>query len=356
MKVALVTNYWKNSEGGGIKTYLVNLVDALKDKGVEVVVLYREGDDPEHFHCDTNKALFSWSCYLQLRKIQPDVIHSQGSWFCLLPGYLYKKINKCKLIHTFHTEPINKLPFPGKWFFQRLLNACDCVTFVSKRLEDKIKEVYDLKFKRTAITYAGAQIIEVSANEVRQFYHQYSLKQDNIILLASGMTALLYKAQGLKILIQSIIILKKSYTNIVLIVTRKGQYYEELIKYSADLGLEGNVVFTGDMDNPYIPLTICNIYTHITLGEGGVSISLLEAMAMGKPIIATPIGGIPEAIVDGENGILVEPDAEQIAKKIEFLLNDRTIAVKLGTNARLAVCDKFTWEKTADCFMSLFTK
>ena len=49
MKVALITNYWKNSPGGGIKTYQVNLVDTLKDKSIDVSVFFREGDDPEHF-------------------------------------------------------------------------------------------------------------------------------------------------------------------------------------------------------------------------------------------------------------------------------------------------------------------
>lgn len=49
MKTALITNYWKNSDGGGVKTYLVNLVDAMEKKGADVSVLFRWGDDPEHF-------------------------------------------------------------------------------------------------------------------------------------------------------------------------------------------------------------------------------------------------------------------------------------------------------------------
>ena len=68
MKIALITNYWKNSDGGGIKTYLVNLVDALQDKGADVSVLFREGDDPEHFCGGKNKVAFSFACYRRLRK------------------------------------------------------------------------------------------------------------------------------------------------------------------------------------------------------------------------------------------------------------------------------------------------
>lgn len=58
MKIALITNYWKNSAGGGIKTYLVNLVDALKNQGADVSVIFRERYDPEHFYGGKNKFAF----------------------------------------------------------------------------------------------------------------------------------------------------------------------------------------------------------------------------------------------------------------------------------------------------------
>jgi glycosyltransferase involved in cell wall biosynthesis len=76
-------------------------------------------------------------------------------------------------------------------------------------------------------------------------------------------------------------------------------------------------------------------------------------MAVGKPIIATPVGGIPEVIKDGENGLLVEPDAKKIAGKIEFLLENPQIAKKLGENAK-RTAEKFTWEKTAERFLEIY--
>ena len=85
------------------------------------------------------------------------MIHSQGTWYCLLPGVLYKKLHGCTLVHTFYTEPVRKLPLPGMIFFQSLLNACDCVTFVSKRLQERVVEVDGLSFTQTAITYAGVR-------------------------------------------------------------------------------------------------------------------------------------------------------------------------------------------------------
>ena len=76
MKTALITHYWKNSGPGGIKTYTVNLVDAMQDKGADVSVLFRHGDDPEHFCGGKNKVAFSFACYRRLQKICPEVIYS----------------------------------------------------------------------------------------------------------------------------------------------------------------------------------------------------------------------------------------------------------------------------------------
>jgi hypothetical protein len=71
MKIALITNYWKKSDGGGIKTYLVNLVDALQTKGANVSVLFREGDDPEHFCGGKNKVGFSFAWYRRFQEVSP---------------------------------------------------------------------------------------------------------------------------------------------------------------------------------------------------------------------------------------------------------------------------------------------
>jgi len=104
------------------------------------------------------------------------------------------------------------------------------------------------------------------------------------------------------------------------------------------------------VENPFVPLKICDLYTHITMGDG-LPLALLEAMAMGKPIVATSVGGIPEAITDGENGLLVAPEAEQVAEKIDLLLRDREYAERLGRCAKKTVEEKFTWEQAAEGFL-----
>jgi glycosyltransferase involved in cell wall biosynthesis len=355
MKITIITNYWKNGNGGGITTYLTGLVNEFVHRNINTKVIFKYGLDPLNYHISGNKLIFSMKSYLILIKITPDVIYSQGTWYCLLPGFFYKKIHGCKLIHTFHTEPESneKLNFCGKLFFQYLLDRCDYVTFVSEKLKQKTQEILELNLQYAEITYAGVNIPPpISDKKINEFKMEYGIKEKNIVLLAMGLTALKYKAEGAKLLIKAMKILYEKYPNIILILTREGLYSGELKEFSKQEKISNNIIFTGNIDDPYVALKICDIYTHTALGEG-LPLAILEAMSLGKPIIAIPAGGIPEVIVNSENGILVDPDENQIAEKIEYLLRNKNIAKMLGENAKNTAEEKFTWQLSADKFIEL---
>jgi glycosyltransferase involved in cell wall biosynthesis len=79
-----------------------------------------------------------------------------------------------------------------------------------------------------------------------------------------------------------------------------------------------------------------------------LGLSVLEAMASATPVVASRIGGVPEVVVDGETGFLVEPgDVEALHDRIATLVSDRRLARRLGDNARAAVIARFTWEACA---------
>ena len=79
-----------------------------------------------------------------------------------------------------------------------------------------------------------------------------------------------------------------------------------------------------------------------------LGLSVLEAMASATPVVASRIGGVPEVVIDGETGLLVEPgDVDALHDRIATLLSDRRLARRLGDNARAAVAERFTWEACA---------
>jgi L-malate glycosyltransferase len=354
MKIAIVTHFWKNSPGGGITTYLTNLVDEFKNRDINVYVIFNFGSDPQNYKIKGSKTIFFLKSLILLYKIKPDIISSHSTWYCLLPGYLYRAVFRVKLIFTFHTEPTDKLSLFGKLLFQHLLNKCDCVTFVSKNLKDKTEKILGLKFKKTEITYAGvSSSCDISETKICKFCEQFKIKKSSTILLAHGLTSYRSKAEGAKLLIKAVKKLKIDFPNIALILTKEGAFSKELKDFSQYEGVSENIIFTGDLEEPNIPLKICNLYAHTPLIEGGVSLAILEAMDMGKPILATSVGGIPEAIEDGVNGLLVQPDTDAIAQKIAYLLENGDFALKLGLNAQKTAREEFNWKTSADTFLRL---
>jgi len=363
LKILITTTYWKKSDGGGIKTFLVNLAQELERTGLDVDVIFEHGEDADNYKITEEelKAPFPVKilrAYLALNKLKPDAVHSHGGmYYYLIAGYFYKFFHKTTLVYTFHTEPSpdSQISPLRRFFLQSLLARCDCVTFVSKALKTKIEELWGLRFSKYTITYAGVNFQDVSPSSIDNFLKAFKIDKNSIILLALGLTAMSYKAQGLKILMRAVREVRRKYPNVILVATREGSYVPELKDFAKREGLEDAVVFTGDVGNSYVPLAVCDIYTHITLGEG-LGISLLEAMSLGKPVIATSVGGIPEAIDDGFNGFLVGPDENKIAEKICFLIEHKDLASELGRNAQMTAQERFTWVRSAERFMNIYRK
>lgn len=357
LKIAILTDAWKGASGTGIKGYITNLVEGLKRReDFQIHVVFIRGEDPENYKIKGSRFLFPIKAFFVLRKIKPLIIYSQSSWYFPFAGYLYKKIYDAKLIVTVHSYPEKKLSILEKLLMSFLLNRCDCVTFVSKGVKRKIEEFWGINIKvKKEITYAGVRAKEVSEKEINEFREKFGITENHIILLAQSFPIAKVKADGAKILMKAVKKLrnKYKYPNIILILTGEGPYKNELKEFAKREGIYDNVIFSGHLDNPYVPLSICDIYTHISLGEG-LPLALLEAMSMGKPIIATSVGGIPEVIENGKNGILIKPDVDKIIEKIEYLLENKELAKKLGENAKRAAEEKFTWENSVDKFVNIY--
>jgi len=125
----------------------------------------------------------------------------------------------------------------------------------------------------------------------------------------------------------------------------EGPYRQELERFARRLGLAGRVVFTGfRLDVPEL-LPEMAVSVLPSLSEG-LSNSVLEAMAAGVPVVATAVGGNPEAVEDGASGLLVPPcDAGALARAICAVLEDQELAGRLGRAARQRISDRFSNEQ-----------
>lgn len=111
--------------------------------------------------------------------------------------------------------------------------------------------------------------------------------------------------------------------------------------------MAGRVVFPGPIPNEEVPRYMANaaVFAYPSRGGEGIPRALLEAMACGAAVVASRVSGIPEAVIDGETGMLVgRQDVEGLARALEMLLADEAMARRLGRNARDKIVNEFSHE------------
>jgi len=121
------------------------------------------------------------------------------------------------------------------------------------------------------------------------------------------------------------------------------QYYDELISKIKAYSLRENIIITGFRTDVANLLNAMDIFIHASIRPEPWGLVVLEAMAMGKAIIASNDGGPVEMIVNGESGYLVEPGKpETLAEKLDLLLADPSLRRDMGQNALNQMQEKFS--------------
>ena len=117
--------------------------------------------------------------------------------------------------------------------------------------------------------------------------------------------------------------------------------YSTLKRQIAAAGISDRVILTGFRNDTKNILRSLNIFVMSSLYEG-IPMALLEALALGKPVIATNVGGIPEVIKDDYNGILIEPRNDTIIyEKCMYLYRNKEVRETLSANGIKSVKEKF---------------
>ena len=135
----------------------------------------------------------------------------------------------------------------------------------------------------------------------------------------------------------------------------QGGAYEAVLRAEAErLGVADRVVFAGYRRDVPALLAGCDVFCLPSSAEG-LPLVVLEAMAQGKPVVATPVGGTAELVVDGETGVLVPPgDAAALAEALSGLLADPERARRLGEAGRERVRSEFSAARAAEEILKLY--
>lgn len=159
-----------------------------------------------------------------------------------------------------------------------------------------------------------------------------------------GASSQLRDTKGHVYLLDSLALLKKKFPDTCLIIAGRGPLMEKLKDKSERLGLRDSVFFLGHRNDVDRVMDSVDIAVLPSLDEGFPN-TVVEYMAMGKPVVATNVGGIPELVLDGETGFLVQPgDAEGLADALERLIKEKDMRERMGISGRKRVEDFFDIE------------
>ena len=263
----------------------------------------------------------------------PDIIHMHGPLTEGLLGVnLKRKYNKPLLV-TVYGEDITRYSkqVPSNYLTRFTLKNSDAIICQSKFLQNEINSIgiYNKKFFIISMGALTSKFKPKDKNKVREILN---LPKNKKIILFVGHLA---TRKGVEYLIRAVKIITEKDKNILCCIVGSGHLEYSLKNLTQNLGLNGYIKFLGQKKYDYVALYMnaCNILVLPSLNEG-LPVVLCEALACGKPVVATKVAGTPE-LVNKDVGYLVKPkDVDDLAKKIILALNKKWDKKKLLKRAK----------------------
>jgi len=370
IKILLATDSFYPSIGG-METVIYNLANGLSRRGHEVSVLVNLRRFPfKHYEelsgikiYRVKMGIFNWNfrsvlgfmrqtpgAILRIRQIlkkeEPEIVnlHFITSGAAAYVRF-FQKFFQYKFVASAHGADIFLMPYQSKSYLklaQRVIEQSDAVTACSNNLlENMVKLTATSAGKSTAIY-----------NGINNEDFKYVSEDCNFIFSAQR---LVYE-KGVDILMQSFKIVKDRGFTGGLVVAGDGPEKGRILSLISSLGLEDSVtlagMFTSEQVNEYIRK--CTFVVVPSRSEAFGLINL-EAMASGKAIVASNIGGIPELVRGGYNGLLFKAeDHLDLAEKMIFMINNKAFRYALAENGKRFVNAKFSWSKMVDSYEQLY--
>jgi glycosyltransferase involved in cell wall biosynthesis len=289
-----------------------------------------------------------------IKKINPDLIHIQSTSpnFSLFGMYMKKKYPILITLHGYFNKEY-KVHTGWRKIFYRLF----CVP-IERFALSKIPYIIVLcpQIKNMINKITRSKIFTISNGidlDYIQTINAYEKKDYPTIFFLGYLT----KGKGVEDLIKAVQLVKIKVDNVKLYIGGIGPYMAKLKELVQDLNLKGNVTFLGLLNDEekFAYMKSMDIFVLPSHWES-FPIVLLEAMACGKPIITTDVGGNPYAVTNEVNGFLVRPgEPQRIAEHLIYLLNDRNLLNKMGQESKKSSMD-FNWENIAQQTRDVYKK
>ncbi len=328
-----------------------------EDKGVKPVVVDELGREIS-FYKDM-KAFFR--IFSIIRRERPTIVHTHtakagalGRLAALMAGVPVR-------IHTFHGHIFDGYfsPFKAKVFLyiERFLgNFTDKVIVVSEHVKEEI--VNNLKVVRNdkcVVIPLGLELGNFLKNDSLKgnFRKKIGIGEDTLLVGIIGRLVPI-KNHGMFLNVAKTIKAMQKDLKIRFIIVGDGELREELRAMAKRLGIDKDVLFTGWVKGLAEVYADLDVVALTSLNEG-TPLSLIEAMASARPVIATDVGGVKDIVIDGENGFLAKNnDVEDFSNKLLNLLKDRENRSRLGAFGREFVRQRYHKDRLVNDIENLY--
>lgn len=282
-----------------------------------------------------------------IRQFQPGILHahyasSYGLLGALSGFHPYVISVWGSDIYDFPTKSI-----VNKYLIKNNLKKADVITSTSHTMAEETQKYTSKKI----------EVIPFGVN-THVFKPAVSKKifKDNEIVI--GTIKSLECNYAIDTLLDSFYLLKKQLPNlnIKLLIVGDGSEKQKLLLQSKKLGIQQDVIFYGAVENNEVPQMLAEMDIFVVLSRHeSFGVSVVEAMACEKPVVASNVSGFKEVMVNHQTGILVEKEnPETTASAIRYLIENKDIAHQMAKSARLRVLQHYDFEKNLQQMISIY--
>lgn len=283
-------------------------------------------------------------------EIQFDLIHAHFLYPFGFVGARLKSSFDKPFVVTAHGSDVRTTPFKDKYYLKIVKYVLRQANFIitTSQSNSKILQSLGATSNRVSVIPNGYDPDLFKLIPVTEARRKLGLPLNKKILVSIGN---LKQVKGHRYLIEAMQLISKKRKDIILIIVGSGSMEKELRNRIVSYGLEENVFLVGRKMHHEIPLWMnaATLFVLPSLAEGFPTV-IPEAMACGKPVIGTRVGGVPEAITNDDVGILVDPeDAETLAQAILEALDRKWMPQIISNYAK-----RYSWSSLVSQILKIY--
>ncbi|GEA10525.1 glycosyltransferase family 4 protein [Alteromonas sp. KUL49] len=298
---------------------------------------------------------FDFALIKKIREIvkQRDIevlhCHQYTPW---VYGVLAAAFTKTKVIFTEHGR---FYPDSSSWKRRLvnplLLSLTSRVTAISQATKQALVTYEYVPEKSIRVIYNGINGLSADSCTVSALRNDLNVPEGHLVF---GTVARLDPIKNQEMMISAFAKVVKDFSELVLIIVGDGEERQKLERLVDDLHIREFVRFTGYEANPVNHIALMDIFLLSSLSEG-TSMTLLEALSLGKPCVVTDAGGNPELIQDNYNGLVsANNDMEGFAGNIRACCLNKALISSMAGNAKLSFSERFERSKMLEQFSDMY--